>query len=439
MRRLISLGEACEVAFQLRQHSGDNTAHLFDWQTTPVAGLIDLVESGLSTPLPEELHLLKPGTRLSAVLHGPTGIRYVHQFPRRGKVIPAEFLADYPAFASRFEHLAARLRATLREHPVTLVRRGVSRAEALRLEDAMRRAFPSADMRFLYVNASGAPFETPLGRAAKLVAPDTPFGDSFAWAELLGKERLVGAPFRLAPAQIVRGGTDNQLEEADGHPLAYLMEGRRINPDNPWFPYELGWNALRRRRHRRATAFAREALDANPDNPDFIELVLRANVARRRLPRETALRQALLVLDVAEHPGLLTLSVDLALALGWMPEALDLAERGLRSELHSDGLHLRKAQALFAGGRLQEADAAVDEALALHPDGKAYVALKAKTLTALGRTGEARWLLSDVLSRKPSIRLRMLQAGLMFSGVRWRRRRVPSASPDTASGPAAPP
>lgn len=434
MRKLISLGEACEVAFQLRQHSGDNTAHLLDWQTTPLAGLIDLIAKGFSAPLPHDLRLLNPGTRLSAVLHGPTGIRFVHQFPRRGKVIPAEFLADYPAFAARFEHLAARFRAALREHPVQFVRRRISLPEALRLEDALRRAFPSADMRFLYVNASGAPFETPLGRAVELAEAKTPFGDSFAWAELLRKEGLVSDPFRLAPAQIVRGGTDNQLEEADGHPVAYLLEGRRANPDNPWFPYELGWIALRRRRHRRAAAFAREALDADPGNPDFIELVLRVNVARRRLPRETALRQALLVLDGEEHHGLLTLSVDLALALGWTPEALDLVARGLRSHPYSDGLHLRRAQALFAAGRHREADAAVDEATSLHPDGKAYVALKVKTLAALGRAGEARRLLSDVLSRKQSVRLRLLHAGLMLSGIRWRR---PAASRGAPSRPAA--
>jgi hypothetical protein len=30
IRKLISLGIGCEVAFQLRQHSGDNTRHYFD-------------------------------------------------------------------------------------------------------------------------------------------------------------------------------------------------------------------------------------------------------------------------------------------------------------------------------------------------------------------------------------------------------------------------
>jgi hypothetical protein len=34
IRKLISLGQACEVGFQLRQHSGDNTAHFFDWLNT---------------------------------------------------------------------------------------------------------------------------------------------------------------------------------------------------------------------------------------------------------------------------------------------------------------------------------------------------------------------------------------------------------------------
>ncbi|MGH6926347.1 MAG: DUF1796 family putative cysteine peptidase [Propylenella sp.] len=421
IRKLISLGQACEVGFQLRTHSGDNTAHFFDWLYTPAQGLIDLVRSDFAPFRPKDLRLLNAGTRLGAVEHVPTGIGFAHQFPRHGKVIPADFLKDYPAFASRIEYLTTRFRDTVHKHPVQFVRRHMSRTEALSVEDATRRIFPAADVRFLYVNSpDAAPFETPLGRSASLPTVKSPFGDSIAWAGLLGQEGLIAAPFRLAPTQIVRSNTNNQLEEADGHPFAALMEGRRINPENPWFAYELGWKALAARRYFRAAKLAREAVAASPETPEFIELKLRTDLAMFRLGREAALRQALSALARTSHAGLSNFAADLMLALRRPAEALDHIERGLQSRPYSDELQLRKARALFAAGRLPEAEAAIDLGLSLHPQGKAFVELNAKLLRALGRTDEAYDLLSDVLSRKRSYRLQLLRARLALGSGRWR-------------------
>jgi tetratricopeptide (TPR) repeat protein len=420
----------------LRQHSGDNTAHFFDWLRTPAQGLIDLVRNDFPVFRPEDLVLLNAGTRISAVEHVPTGIGFGHQFPRRGKVIPADFLADYPAFASRVDYLATRFRDTVRAHPVQFVRRDMTREQALDLEAAMQSRFPSADMRFLYVNAHEHTFETPLGRSLQLPAPRTPFGDSLAWTAMLRREGLVENPFRLAPAQIVRSSSNNQLEEADGHPLDALLEGRRRNPDNPWFAYELGWKQLQRRRYGRAARLAREALAAGPDNPDFIELKLRVDLARFRLRRESALREALSALERTPHPGLWNLAADLMLALKRPWAALDHVERGLASRPYSDELQLRKARALFAAGRLAEAESAIDVALSLHPQGKAYVELKAIVLRSLGRGAEAHDLLSDVLRNKRSYRLQILRARLALGARRWplaRRPEPASAAPSSAA------
>jgi tetratricopeptide (TPR) repeat protein len=428
IRKLISLGAACETAFQLRQHSGDNTAHFFDWLFTPPQALIKLVRDDFPAFEPLDLRLMHAGTRKSQVIHIPSGIGFAHQFPRRGKVIPETFLGDYPAFASRIEYLAARFRATVAEHPVLLVRRGTSRNQALKLEEAMKRRFPSADMRFLYVNADVPAFETPLGRSARVPAPKTAFGDSLAWAAMLESEGLVEKPFRLAPAEIVRTNTNNQLEENEGHPLRSLVEGRRNNPDNPWFAYELGWKELTRRRYGRAARLANEAFGREQDNPAFLELKLRADLARWQVRRETALNEAVAAIGPKPHRGLSLLAADLLLALKRPREALDYIERGLAAHPYFDALQLRKARALHAAGRLVEAEEAVNEALMLHPQGKAHVELKANILRALGRTDEALDLVSDTLRSKRSYRLQVVRARLALGSIRRRGRRGAGAS-----------
>jgi tetratricopeptide (TPR) repeat protein len=429
IRKLISLGKACEVAFQLRQHSGDNTAHFFDWLTTPAPALAKLIRADFPDFRPENLRLVNKGTRRSSVVDAATGIRFAHQFPRRGKVISESFLVDYPAFASRIAYLASRFRATTLAHPIQFVRRSMSHAEALELEDVMRNRFPSADMRFLYVNAEEAPFQTPLGRSVHLPPPRSGFGDSIAWAGMLQREGLVEAPFRLATAEIVRSSSNNHhLGEHDRHSVDALREARRRNPENPWFAHELGWKEFTRFRYGRAARLARAALAHEPDNPDFIELKLRADVSRLRIRREAALRQALLVVERTSHPGLWDLSANLMLALGRPSEALDHIERALALRPYTDELQLKRGKALFAAGRLEEAESAADEALALRPQGKSYVELKARILCALGRADEAYALLCDVLRSRRSYRLQILRARLAL-GAGPRRGRLRQAAP----------
>ena len=45
MRKLISLGSRSDVAVQLRQHSGDNTEHVFDWLSMPAEGLLSIIDA----------------------------------------------------------------------------------------------------------------------------------------------------------------------------------------------------------------------------------------------------------------------------------------------------------------------------------------------------------------------------------------------------------
>jgi len=413
VRKLISLGAACEVAFQLRQHSGDSTAHYFDWLITPGDGLLYILENDFPPFRRENLLLRNAGDRKGAVTDTLSRVVFHHQFPRHGKTIAADFLAAYDGFAMKFEHLAARFRATVQTHPVAFVRRNMSLPRALQVESAMLRLFPDGDLFFLYVNDRPGTFETPLGHSVCLPANTTGFGDSIAWAQLLAREGLVEKPYRLAISQILRPGADgNWPGDRRAQSLAILAAARRANPQNPWFSYELGWRAFQTRRLRRAARLAEDALAHDSANVDFAELSLRARLALHRVRREDALGEAHALLDRDFRPALCELGSDLAVALGRPAEALAMLDHGLQRRPEADGLLLRKARLLLLSGKLSEASEAADAALALHPAGKAYIELKAKILCAIGRPEEAYALLGDTLRRKRSFRLQIVRAVL---------------------------
>jgi tetratricopeptide (TPR) repeat protein len=420
---LVSLGESCEVAFQLRQHSGDNTAHFFDWLVTPAAGLIRTISENFPPFPPENLSLVKPDDRTGFVIDAVTGMQFPHQFPRRGVLIPRDFLKDYDIFAAKFEHLARRFRETVRSRPVTFVRRDLSREMALELEGVMRARFPTADMRFLYLNGAHGNFDTPLGTSILFPARTSGFGHSPTWARLLEKQSLVAQPYRLATSQIVRASADDY--HLSTHVRTFggaLKEGMRRNPENPWFAHELGSLALRQRRFWRARTLAKKALAKDPGNLDFLELRVRAELGMHALSRKEALAEITPLLKNQLQLGLVELAADLMLGLGQTDIALTLLDRALATYPDANGLHLWRAKALLAAGLLEEAEASVDCALALRPDGKAQVELKARMLEKRGRNAEALDLVRDRLRKGKAYRLSLLYVALAVRHRVWRAR-----------------
>lgn len=424
VRKLISLGEACEVAYQLRQHSGDDTAHFFDWLVTPADGLLHIIRNGFPKFAPENLSLQRGDSRTGFVLDAVSRVMFPHQFPRHGRLIAPDFLSHYPSFAAKFDYLANRFRNTARDHPVCFVRRNLTQPQALDLEDAMYALLPQADMRFLYVNADRTAFTTPLGHSVYLPRATRGFGDSIAWSKLLRAEGLVGAPFRLATAEILRANIgDNHLSEVDRHPASVLIKAMRSNPNNPWFAHELGMWALKRRRFWLASVLAKRALKCEPGNPEFTELYLRGRVGARRMPRETALARTLTLLPHSSGAGPWAFAADLQIALGRCGDSLQLLAKRLEQDPHDDRLHALRARALLAAGRGSEAESAIDRALALHLHSRAHIALKARVLSSLGRPDEALRLVEASLRHKQSLQLRLLKARIVISQF-WRATRI---------------
>lgn len=264
-RRLISLGRRCDIAFQLRMHSGDNTAHVFDWLSVPIPGVIRIIDRDFDVFAPQDLvycgHSL-PGY----VMDRPTGTRFHHQFPFRDGRVDSDFLRAYDPFRAKFRHLAQRFRDYLATGPVTLVRSDLSEAEALQLEDVVVARFPQADVRFLYLVAEGDLFQTGLGRARRLAAHRS-VGDPLASAELFRDEGLIEAPFRLSTLDIFGRLEEGYNLSVDNRlTVAELEAAQAINPGNPGFAYELA--RLHRNEGRLDAALASivKACQAAPGN-----------------------------------------------------------------------------------------------------------------------------------------------------------------------------
>ena len=425
IRKLISLGEGCDVAYQLRQHSGDNIAHYFDWLSTPAEGLLHVIRHDFPRYARENLSLHNADDPKGYVADAATCIHFHHHFPRRARLLSKDFLNAYESFAEKFEFLAARFRETVRTHPVCFVRSGISRTQAIQLEEGMRGLFRGADMRFIYVVPEGHDFTTPLGKTVSVGARKTAFGDSIAWSRMLAAERLIEKPYRLATAQIVRGaGEGNHLGERKTLSADILAEARKANPENPWFAYEIGSLELRRWRLFPALRLAREAFSRQPRNPEFLELRLRAERALYRTSRSAAIAEALPVTKRGEaQPDLVEFVAGLMIDERRLTEAAELTETGLALHPFEPRLLRQKARLLLAEGRGSEAERTIETALEFHPGGRELVEEKAKILAALGRPREAYALVSEALKGKRSYRLAALRAWLgLRSGAifdRW--------------------
>ncbi len=138
----------------------------------------------------------------------------------------------------------------------------------------------------------------------------------------------------------------------------------------------------------RALAAARRARELDPDNVharlvDLSKPGERAN----RFRFEQELRTAL-----AEHPTsdmLMGTLGSILMGVGRCRDAAELMDRALQVSAPSPGLVYSRAQTLWAAGRLEEADAAIEEAFALYPTHFAVWFTRFYLLLYTGRADQA--------------------------------------------------
>ena len=75
--KILSLGHACDAAHQIRRHFHQTEAYPFDWLTTPLSGLMQLIENDFALFL-DEGHLTPAGKYLCETKYG---VRFLHEFP----------------------------------------------------------------------------------------------------------------------------------------------------------------------------------------------------------------------------------------------------------------------------------------------------------------------------------------------------------------------
>ena len=205
--RMVSLGRACEVAFQIRMHSNKTDSDFFDWLITPFDGLMEALRSNLDGLLEaDELYLQADK---NFVNNKRTGIQYGHVFMRdESHNIPDTFLEDLPRVREKFDYLKAKFFSNAKsEGPICFIRRDINSSQAKILEEQLEAMFPSLDFKLACVNAEDVGLgDTNSPRIIDLRIVNSAhdgLGFPEPWAEALTGAGLTTQPFAQTKEHIV--------------------------------------------------------------------------------------------------------------------------------------------------------------------------------------------------------------------------------------------
>ena len=388
MRKLISLGQDCDVAFQLRMHGEENVAHFFDWLSTPVDGLIKILDADFDVFYPDHLTLDTSATP-HHVVDRVTKVRFYHQFPlHNGNVLP-NFLICYDNFITKFRFLAQRFRSYIIGGPVTLVRRGVSVVEAERLEDAFFHRFPGADTRFLYIVDGPNHFTTRHG-TSRSIKGGSSLGDPIAWWEALQDEGLIESPFHHSTAEILQAlPDDHNLGIVDRCSEVQLQTAAALDTDHGRFPLELARFYGRRQRWAKAEEMARLALARSPGLPNAVFELNYISWKAKRISADQAASAFLVFLETEEHdPYWLTEAVAALLEADRFEEAIAYSDKAILATPLNPDTHYYRALCFIKKREFQRAEYAISTALSLR-DHPFMRHIHATVLAELGRLDEA--------------------------------------------------
>lgn len=193
---VFSLGTNCEIAYNLRAYFGDLSTGLLDWFITPLAALPALVRSGfqlVDERFAESLrHVDVDNT--DSVIHVPTGILLHHAFTRdENHRIAPHWRDEIQQVAEKYRFLGNRMDEMLRasRKPALFINRtgwydpmdSVVLEEThqpviyLRIIDAFRDAYPSADPLFCISNGDPAAVDRVKRRSDVRVASVNNYGE----------------------------------------------------------------------------------------------------------------------------------------------------------------------------------------------------------------------------------------------------------------------
>lgn len=233
--KIISLGHSCNVAFQIRTHTGDNQSHFFDWLATPQEGLLSILRNNFDVFRPENLKITsKRG--IKCITDTKTNINFYHQFPLIGNEPIEEFLSYYPIFKAKFDYLALKFKNEVQHNPVCLIRSLTQKSKAIEIEQAFFSTFPNAKAKFLYVNEGNQAelFKTGNGQSVHIPSNGLRFGSTSKWAQVFKDLGLINIGYQLTNAQIFSKNHQDDFSLYSNPPYTQedLFEAIQINPLN---------------------------------------------------------------------------------------------------------------------------------------------------------------------------------------------------------------
>lgn len=205
--RLVSLGRACEVGFQIRLHTSQVGSDYFDWLITPFEGLMMALNQNFEG-LMDGQDLYRQEDK-NFVNNRRTGIQYGHVFRRNERhEIPHNFLDDLDCVKEKFNHFKNRFNSYQHSsEKICFIRRDINGGEAISLCEKLQSIYPSLNFSLACVN------EHDLGSAVSgdsriidLRVPNSGhdgLGHADHWAEILMAAHLTDRPFQKKKSDIV--------------------------------------------------------------------------------------------------------------------------------------------------------------------------------------------------------------------------------------------
>lgn len=191
---IVSLGRACQPAYQIRRIFGAERAHVFDWVITPDQGLRASIDAGLDQFF--ERDRLVVGAS-QCVVDRITDVRFLHEFPSKS-VSDAEFTENVGRYALLIDRWRELMASNQR---VLFVRQHAweedARVSALMLRETLDRAGPSLDYEILYLTEEDEPAWNEARIVNHRLHQPEPYdwrGDNAAWSALF--DSVAAAPAR---------------------------------------------------------------------------------------------------------------------------------------------------------------------------------------------------------------------------------------------------
>jgi tetratricopeptide (TPR) repeat protein len=389
MRHLISLGRACDVAFQLRMHGAENVPHVFDWLGTPTEGLIKIFESDFDVFHPDDLALIdnRPNRH---VRDRVTGVVFFHHFPMINGHTTSDYLLFYANFIKVFNFQVRRFRDYVKTMPVTLVRRDITEADAHRLEEVFFSRYPGADAQFLYLVHNEATFRTGHGHARFIPRTSASLGEPADWIRILGEEGLIGAPYRHATAEILgAGNADHSLSPDDRFSEQQLLDAIAGNPEHPMFPLELSRHYRKRNRYDEAELQALRSVALAPDSPASMFELLMSRWRGGKADATTAADALIELTRKGQVTGLLRETAACLLEAGRLEEAIAFSGRAIMQDPVDHNAYYTRAMSLYRAKDVVAAERALSTAITLSDRRILYHHMHSRFLDELDRLDDA--------------------------------------------------